>query len=81
MRKVTKSPSHQVTRVNQKQTALIFALIFGSFVLGLAFDSCAENADLELAIDTAAETISLPKVFKPNVDLSGRGFNREMVCP
>jgi hypothetical protein len=64
-----------------RKAAIFICFIFGLCVLGLTSNSCAENADLELVIDTAAETIPLPKVFRPNVDLSGRGFNREMVWP
>jgi hypothetical protein len=41
----------------------------------------AQDADLEFALDAASETTPLPKIFKPNIDLSGRGFNKEISWP
>jgi len=40
-----------------------------------------EKADLEFTLDTNSETIPLPKIFRPNIDLSGRGFHREVIWP
>jgi hypothetical protein len=40
-----------------------------------------EKHDLELTLDAAAKTIPLPKIFKPSIDLSGRGFHNEPTWP
>ncbi len=37
--------------------------------------------ELELVIDLAQPTTPLPKIFKPNIDLSGRGFHRDPAWP
>ena len=37
--------------------------------------------DLEFTLDVNANTILLPKVFRPNIDLSGRGFHRQVSWP
>lgn len=41
----------------------------------------AQDGDLELALDLDANTVSLPKVFRPNIDLSGRGYNHDLTWP
>ena len=55
---------------------LIFNLIFG-----VSFLSAKGTDDLELTLDVTSNTIPLPKIFKPNIDLSGRGFHREVTWP
>jgi len=39
------------------------------------------NENLGLTLDINSETIPLPKIFKPNIDLSGRGFHRDVTQP
>jgi len=41
----------------------------------------AQDEILEANIDFAANTIPLPKIFSPNIDLSGRGINRTNTWP
>lgn len=41
----------------------------------------AQESELEFTLDTNANTTALPKVFKPNIDLSGRGFHHEGSWP
>jgi beta-xylosidase len=42
----------------------------------------AQTADeLEFNLDLDADTVSLPNVLRPNIDLSGRGFHREPSWP
>ncbi|MBM3254825.1 MAG: hypothetical protein FJZ08_00790 [Candidatus Omnitrophica bacterium] len=43
--------------------------------------SLAQSEDIEFSVDLSAAVIPLPKVFKPNIDLSGRGFSRELSWP
>jgi hypothetical protein len=40
-----------------------------------------QDNELEFTLDVTASTIPLPKIFKPNIDLSGRGFNRDAAWP
>jgi len=60
--------------------ALIFAfciLIFG--FLGFAF--AQQGNDLEFNLDVTSNTIPLPKIFNPGIDLSGRGFHAQNTWP
>lgn len=57
---------------------LVLSFTFTLCALSFAF---AQDADLEFTLDTTSETVALPKIFKPNIDLSGRGFNREVTWP
>ena len=41
----------------------------------------AQQEQLEFNIDAASVTMPLPAIFKPNMDLSGRGFHRESLWP
>ena len=40
-----------------------------------------QTDDLEFTLDVSANTIPLPKIFKPDIDLSGRGFHSEITWP
>jgi len=41
----------------------------------------AQEGDLEFNLDVSSSTIPLPKIFKPGIDLSGRGFHRDAGWP
>lgn len=41
----------------------------------------AQESDLEFNLDLNSATMPLPKIFKPNMDLSGRGFHRHADWP
>jgi hypothetical protein len=41
----------------------------------------AQDTDLEFTIDASGPTVPLPKIFQPNIDLSGRGFHRDASWP
>lgn len=61
---------------------LNFGLLFCILLFGFrVFSSFAQETELELTVDTTAQTIPLPKIFKPNIDLSGRGFHRQNSWP
>jgi len=77
---------------NIKTGVLLFSVCALILFCALNFDICnlrlgilnlslAQEADLEFTLDIASNTTPLPKVFKPNIDLSGRGFNREITWP
>jgi hypothetical protein len=60
----------------------IFSAVFSLSVLALAASGlCQQTDDLEFTLDAAAATTPLPKIFKPNLDLSGRGFYHEITWP
>ncbi len=44
-------------------------------------DVRAQNDDLELLLDVSQHTVPLPKVFKPGIDLSGRGLHNDITWP
>ena len=41
----------------------------------------AQGDAIELSLDLTSSTIPLPEIFKPSIDLSGRGFHRELSWP
>ena len=56
--------------------------IFVFCVLAFTLNCFAQTGDdLELTLDVSADTTPLPKIFKPNLDLSGRGFHHEITWP
>jgi len=56
---------------------IICNLVFGAWNLNLY----AQDADIEFTIDAKADTVLLPKIFKPSIDLSGRGIARDSGWP
>ncbi|MFA5005306.1 MAG: cellulase family glycosylhydrolase [Candidatus Omnitrophota bacterium] len=61
-----------------KISLILFAFIF-CCLRGTALAQFKEQ--LEVEIDTNAKTSALPKAFRPNMDLSGQGFNRDPSWP
>jgi len=61
----------------------IITLWFAACSLQLAACSSvfAQEPDLEFILDVTANTIPTPKIFKPGIDLSGRGFHRQTSWP
>ncbi|MDD4899986.1 MAG: hypothetical protein PHG68_05290, partial [Candidatus Omnitrophica bacterium] len=52
------------------------------FLLFFPFFACfGQENNLEFALDVNSETIPLPAIFHPNIDLSGRGFSRQSIWP
>jgi hypothetical protein len=78
----------KVKRKKQKEQAkskkffcFLLVLFPFSFFL-LPFSGFAQQGDeIEFTLDTASSTTPLPKIFKPNIDLSGRGFHRDASWP
>lgn len=58
--------------------SLVCVCIF-SLSINLGFAQGTE--DLEFTLDASSSTIPLPNIFKPNIDLSGRGFHRDLTWP
>lgn len=59
----------------------ILSFSFTLCILSFTLSSFAQEGDLELNLDLNSQTIPLPKIFKPNIDLSGRGFHRDNAWP
>ncbi len=59
---------------------VLLSVIFLLFFLG---NPCfAQNPDeLEYNLDLNSPTVSLPKIYKPSIDLSGRGSHHDMTVP
>jgi beta-xylosidase len=64
-------------------------LPYGAAALG-AFFCCvalcvlevrAQESDLEYTLDAGSTVIPLPDIFKPSIDLSGRGFHSDLTWP
>ncbi|MDD5346993.1 MAG: hypothetical protein PHT59_00070 [Candidatus Omnitrophica bacterium] len=41
----------------------------------------AQDVDMEFTLDVSSSTIPLPRIFSPNIDLSGRGFYGDLTWP
>lgn len=60
---------------------------YGLWVMGLIvflthnYCFAQDTTDLEFTLDINSGTASLPNIFKPNIDLSGRGFYRQQDWP
>jgi len=71
-------------QTNEFRILLIGLLvIICNLVLGAwNFSVFAQNADdLEVTIDISSNTTTTPKIFKPNIDLSGRGSSKDNSWP
>ena len=60
--------------------------ICGVFIIcnlaaGVLQSFAQQAGELEFSLDANSSTIPLPKIFKPNIDLSGRGFHRQATWP
>jgi len=51
------------------------------FIACISFAFAQQNDDMDFTLDVSSNTIPLPNIFKPNIDLSGRGFHREVTWP
>ncbi|MFA5144885.1 MAG: hypothetical protein WC723_02635 [Candidatus Omnitrophota bacterium] len=61
---------------------LVLSFSFLLFALYFAPTCFAQQSDeLEFILDAASNTIPLPRIFKPGIDLSGRGFHRDTAWP
>jgi len=58
-----------------------FALSFCILIFGFWIYLFAQGDDLVLTVDINSATTPLPDIYKPNIDLSGRGFNRDATWP
>ena len=61
-----------------QRAAHCFILFLFIFWISLGF---AQEGDLEFTLDVNSSTIALPQIFKPSIDLSGRGFHRQTSWP
>jgi len=61
----------------------LFFLFFTSYeLLVTSYELFAQQTDeLEFTLDVNSPTVTLPKIFHPNIDLSGRGFHRKAYWP
>lgn len=58
---------------------ILFTLSAIHYSLSTVF--AQQGDDLEFILDINSATTALPKIFKPAVDLSGRGFHRDIFWP
>jgi len=75
----TQSEKHKTK--NNSLKFLILSFGFAFFILHFTSSSFSQTDDLELIIDVNSPTVPLPLIYKPNIDLSGRGFNRDATWP
>ncbi|MDD2751670.1 MAG: hypothetical protein PHN59_00870 [Candidatus Omnitrophica bacterium] len=75
----------QIQNSKPKTKVFSFVICVLTLLIHLCFDtyhySAAQDNNLEFTLDVNSETIPLPKIFHPNVDLSGRGFSRQSIWP
>ncbi|MCX5669314.1 MAG: cellulase family glycosylhydrolase [Candidatus Omnitrophica bacterium] len=58
---------------------LFFLILFLSFGPAVSFAQIPE--ELEFNLDLNSPVVSLPKIYRPSVDLSGRGKQRDLTLP
>lgn len=82
MQKLIRATRHRSQDTGLKLRTFL-ALCFLVYYLQLAACSLsfAQDSDLEFTIDANAQTIPLPPIFKPAMDLSGRGFHQQATWP
>ena len=85
---MTKSRDQNKSKIpmpNIKTNVLLFVVCILLLICYLCFGFChlsfAQEGDLEFTLDINSNTIPLPKIFKPNIDLSGRGSHRQTAWP
>ena len=60
----------------------VLSFSFAFCILSFALVCFAQQSDdLEFTLDVSQETIPLPKIFRPNIDLSGRGYHSVATWP
>ena len=65
-----------------KRKFLVLSFGFALCALSFTLNSFAQQTDdLEFTLDVNSSTIALPQIFKPSIDLSGRGFHRQTSWP
>jgi hypothetical protein len=63
----------------RQRIAAVLSLVF--IAVGSFAHAFAQSDDLELTVDAGSPTVPLPAIYEPNIDLSGRGFNRDSTWP
>ncbi|MFA4842446.1 MAG: hypothetical protein WC658_01245 [Candidatus Omnitrophota bacterium] len=75
----------QCQNPKSKTKVLSFGICALTLSCALCFGIChltsAQEPELEFTLDVTSETTPLPKIFKPSMDLSGRGFHRDTTWP
>ncbi len=71
--------------IRRRLFGFVGQLLFVSFT-AFCFDATlpyarAQSSAVEITFDNNANTVPLSKVFSPNIDLSGRGFHRNIAWP
>ncbi|MDP2905037.1 MAG: hypothetical protein Q8O22_01870 [Candidatus Omnitrophota bacterium] len=69
-----------VLEAGKPKSRILFCL-FAACALIFSTACFAQNGELDIAIDATAKSVPLPKVFRPNIDLSGRGLHRDITWP
>ena len=64
---------------------LFLSLLGAGIFVSLCLSACgfvfAQTDEVELNLDFSSATIPTPKLFRPDIDLSGMGFSRELSWP
>ena len=60
--------------------AKVLILIFAVLII-CRVNLYAQGDDLEYVLDSSSSSVILPNVFRPNIDLGGRGFNADNTWP
>ncbi|TRZ95573.1 hypothetical protein D4R78_02815 [bacterium] len=70
----------KITRLSGFRYGLVFLFCLALSMIS-NYSVYAQEKDLELSLDPNSATIALPEIFKPNMDLSGRGFHPKESWP
>lgn len=67
-------------RIN-KRFFIIYFILAAACGIQYVDKAVAQDSELEFILDVDSQVIPLPKIFRPNMDLSGRGFSRDGSWP
>ncbi len=77
-----KSQKSKLKTTTKKFKFYILACGFAFCILNFALNCFAQTSDdLEFNIDLNSPAVPTPKIYKPNIDLSGRGAHRDITWP
>lgn len=65
----------------RRKLSVVLTAAISLFCLGAVFAQNQQNDELEFSVDLSGPSIALPKLFKTNIDLSGRGVSPDVSWP
>ncbi len=81
MKRRVKRVQLQEYKKNSMDKTKIRNLVVAIFFVFIVSPVFAQEGDIDFTLDVNSAKVNLPNIFKPNIDLSGRGFNPQASWP